>query len=392
MLDLAALRRQIPALDDSIYLNAGTFGPPPTCVLDEIRGALDLIEKHGPYSPLVREAIERRGYEQTRVEVAQLLGVSTEEILLVRSASDAINVVAHGLDWEEGDEVVIGREEHQSGILPWLILSQRRGIRVRVAAVSPDPETTVQNFRQELSTRTRLLFASHVSGISGIRLPARALSRLAHEHGALAVIDGAHALGQFPVDVSDVGCDAYVGCGHKWLLGPQGTSMAYVSRERLETFKPSWIGWGAQEAFSLDLAAQRFTLHPSARKFEFGTKQWSLFLGLGAAIRFISQIGFEAIVAHVQPLAARLKEAVAARPQVTLLTPTDPDLSSGIVSIRLPRSAPENVGELLWERQRMLVAYWHPLRRLRFSVACFTSDADVEEAVAALAALSTGEV
>jgi L-cysteine/cystine lyase len=162
-MDPTDVRLQIPALKDSIYLNTGTFGPSPTVVLDEIRWALDLIERHGPYSPIVRESVEREGYERTRTTVADLLGAAPDEIILTRSASDSTNIIAHGLNWRSGDEVIVTDEEHQSGLLPWLNLAQRTGIKVRPVAVHPEPAVFLQNLADQMSPRTRLVFASHVT-------------------------------------------------------------------------------------------------------------------------------------------------------------------------------------------------------------------------------------
>ncbi len=387
-MNLASLREQIPALRHSIYLNTGTFGPSPTPVLEEVRRAFDLIEEHGPYSPIVRQTVEKGGYETTRSEVASFVGATADEIVLTRCVSDGVNIVAYGLDWQPDDEIVISNEEHQTGILPWLMLARRNGVKVHTAAVDPDPAVTLQNFKEQLSPRTRLVFASHVSGISGVRLPVCEISKMAHAGRALAIIDGAHALGQFPVNVRQIGCDAYIGCGHKWLLGPQGTGLAFIARERLETFKPSWTGWGAEEEFSLDLDSQTFTLHDSARRFEFGTKQWPLFLGLGAAVRLINQIGISNIQARSTQLAMELKQAIDGAPWLHRMTPAESALSTGIVSIRLDDSAPENLGELLWQQNRLLAAYWHPLRRLRLAVAFFNTREEIERAFEAVCRLT----
>jgi selenocysteine lyase/cysteine desulfurase len=144
VLDVDAIRNGIPALHDSIYLNTGTFGPSPAVVFEEIQDALDLIRRHGPYSPLVRQTVERERYEWTRLQAAQLMGASPDEIVLTRSASDGINLIAHGLDWQPGDQVVISSEEHQSGTLPWLVLARRRGIEVRLARLDHDPQSCLQ--------------------------------------------------------------------------------------------------------------------------------------------------------------------------------------------------------------------------------------------------------
>ena len=382
--DLSTLRAAIPALSDSTYLNTGTFGPMPKVVVDEIRHALDLMETHGPYSPLVRQTVEREGYECARSEAAALLGVAADEIVLTSNASTGINLVAYGLDWQPGDEVVISDQEHHSGVLPWLMLLRRNGVKVRVAQLADDAAAILQNFDEQITARTRLVFTSHVSCISGLRLPVSDIGRLAHNKGALAVIDGSHALGQFPVNAKEIGCDAYIGCGHKWLLGPQGTSFTYVSGEHLQTFQPSWIGWGAQQELSIDIEAGSFLLHPSGRQYEYGTKQWMLFPGLVRAIQFINEVGLERIQARVEPLAARLKKAVDEMPTWQRLTPLRPDMSAGLVALQMKNMAPPNTKELLWERHRLLVAFDASQNWLRLSVAFFTTEAEIDQAVEAI--------
>ncbi len=380
-MDLAIYRQQIPALNDASYLNTGTFGPSPSPVIDKICYGFELIERHGPYSPIVRETVERQWYEQSRAEAAALIGASTDEIILNRSASDGINTIAHGLDWQPGDEVVISNEEHQSGTLPWFILSERTGIKVRIAAVDPDPAITLQNIDDCITDKTRLVFFSHVSCMSGIRTPAADICQLAHDREALAALDGAHALGQFPVKMDELGCDAYIGCGHKWLLGPQGTSFTYLAANHLNTFKPAWIGWGAQIEGSINLAEQSYTLHSSARRFEYGTKQWPLFAGLGKAIRFVSDLDLRAVEAQVRPLVSNFKSALDELNFGQRLTPLDPDHSTGLVAIRLGPDTPENIKDLLWHSHRLLVAYFIPYRILRISVAFFTKSAELDQLI-----------
>ena len=387
-MDIKQLRSAIPALRQAIYLNSGTFGPSPTVVLDEIRAALDLIETHGAYAPVVRRTIEREAYEKTRLAAAELLGAEADEVILTRSNSDGINIIAHGLDWQPGDEVVITDEEHASGIVPWLILAERKGIKVRTVALTHNPELLLQRLDEQVSPRTRLVFVSHVTHLSGLRLPVRRICRLAHDRGTLAVVDGAHALGQFAVDVRDIGCDAYMGCGHKWMLGPQGTSMAYIACDHLETFKPSWIGWGAHAEFKFDPADPHLPIHNSAKRFEFGTKQWPLFPGLERAIRFIADITPTAIESRVQPLATQLKRSIDDVPHLRRLTPMAPEQSSGIVSMAVAADTPDDIKDQLWHRHNLIVAYAIPYQYLRLSVAFFTTRSEIELAVAAIAELT----
>ena len=144
-----------------------------------------------------------------------------------------------------------------------------------------------------MTPRTRLVFISHVSCITGLRLDAAAVGKLVHERGAWFMLDGAHAVGQFPVQVRELGCDFYTGCGHKWLMGPQGTGFAYIPREHLDRVEPSWVGWGSRSRQCKGPGDERLLWAESARRYENSTRPWALYAGLGAAIDVINEVGLE---------------------------------------------------------------------------------------------------
>ncbi len=388
-MDIESIRSAIPALRNSIYLNTGTFGPMPAMVTQEIIKAYEMVGEFGAFSPVVRQKIEHDGYEAARASVARLLNVLTDQIALTRSASDGICIIAYGLDWKAGDEVVVTDQEHPSGELPWINLHKRYGVNVRVVQVADDPNITLQHFADAITDRTRLVFASHVCSSTGERLPAREICELAHNKGKLAAIDGSHALGQFAVDLQEIKADFYVTCGHKWLLGPQGTGMLYVAPEHIERIAPSWIGWGAQRDYSEDLDGLDFKLQDSARRYEFGTKPWPLFLGLTRAIDFVEQIGFAAIEHRVRPLAARFKKQVEQIRRVQLLPPQDELRSTGLVSAVIENYRGANLRAEFWERSRILVSSHEPKRRVRFSLAFFNTENELDSAIAALQSLAT---
>ncbi|MBI4789229.1 MAG: aminotransferase class V-fold PLP-dependent enzyme [Chloroflexi bacterium] len=383
-MDIQSLRAAIPALQHSTYLNTGTFGPLPRAVSDELAAGYVLVAEHGAFSPVVRQQIERDGYERARARVAALLNVSSDELALTRSSSDGICIVAYGLDWKPGDEVVISDQEHPSGEMPWFVLHKRYGVNVRVARVAPEPSETLRNFADAITPRTRLVFASHVCCTTGERLPVKDICALAHARNVLAAIDGSHAVGQFGVDLQKFKPDFYVTCGHKWLLGPQGTAMLFVARRHLDTLQPSWIGWGAQRECSEDLDALAYEPLDSARRYEFGTKPWPLYLGLDRAIWFIQEIGLDAIEQRVAGLAEQFKTRVAEMSGVTLLTPMAAARSCGLVSVRVPDFAGADLRDFFWNCERILVSSNEVQKRVRFSLAFFTTESELASALDAL--------
>ncbi len=361
----------------------------PTTVTQEIIKAYEMVGEFGGFSPVVRQKIERDGYESARASVAKLMNTGTDQIALTRSASDGICIIAYGLDWKAGDEVVVTDQEHPSGELPWINLHKRYGVGVRVVRIADDPNVTLQHFADAINQRTRLVFASHVTSSTGERLPAREICKLAHDKRKLAAIDGSHALGQFAVDLREINPDFYVACGHKWLLGPQGTGMLYVVSEQIERIAPSWIGWGAQRDYSENLERLDFDLHDSARRYEFGTKPWPLFLGLKRAIDFIQEIGLDAIERRAQPMATRLKKEVEQIPGVRLLTPCDESRSTGMVSAIIENYRGADLRAEFWERLKILVSSHEPKRRVRFSVAFFNIENELDRAIDALRSLAS---
>jgi len=199
---------------------------------------------------------------------------------------------------------------------------------------------------------------------------------IAHNHGALIMLDGAQAEGQFAVDVRALGCDFYAGCGHKWLLGPQGTGMLYLRQDLLPELENGEIGWGSTRSFDREHCS--FELLPSAARFEYGTRHWPLFLGLGKAIEYVEGIGLKEIEAHVQPLAAWLKEELQRLPGAIVQSPLDPTWATGIVTFSLNGLDSQTIHRALWEGWRILLPHGDPRwKRQRVCVAFFVSEADL---------------
>lgn len=185
-MDLGRIRCEIPALGNSIYLNTGTYGPLPRVVAEEIVKVYRFIEEQGTFAKPVTDALYA-GYEEAREKVAALWGVESDEVALTRNTSDGINIIASGLPWREGDEVIISDQEHSSGILPWLNLARRRGIRVKVLRLVNDGEAILSKLEGMIGPRTRLIFLSHVTCHTGLRLPVAQICRLAHDKGVLII-------------------------------------------------------------------------------------------------------------------------------------------------------------------------------------------------------------
>lgn len=385
-MQLERIRSVIPALANSIYLNTGTFGPMPTVVADEVRRVYGEVERLGTFSPAVFWQMELEGFEAVRRQVAALLHADPAEIALTRNVSDGINIVLHGLDWRPGDQVILTDHEHPSGTVPWLALAERAGIELRWLELVDDADEIVARFQRLLTSRTRLAMLSHVSCLTGLRLPVERLCRLARQAGALALVDGAHAEGQFEVDVQALGCDFYAACGHKWLLGPQGVGMLYVRRELVERLRPIWLGWDVQQSF--DRLARSYRLPDTAARFEQSTRAWPLYLAFGKAIEFVEEVGLAAIEARVQGLRRDFLDQLRTTPGVAVLSPLEPALGTGLVTVRVAGWPCDALQQRLWEEQRIITNVIREFDAVRFSLAFFTAEHELRVAQETLSSSS----
>src|SRR3954464_5639902 len=233
----AELRRQWLLAADHVNLNCGSVGCSPLPVLnamiDHLLSAEAFREPAYPWfgyeeNPRLREL---------RDALAAFLHCKRDELALVRNATEANNVVCNGLDLKAGDEVLLTDQEHPGGRCCWEQKAARYGIKLNSVPLPKPPASAdeiVERFRRALTPRTRVLAFSHVTTVTGLILPAKELCRLARERDAWSHVDGAHAIGQIPLDLHDLGCDSYATSPHKWLLAPKGTGTLYVREELLD--------------------------------------------------------------------------------------------------------------------------------------------------------------
>ena len=382
MIDVEAVRARIPALSGSSYLNM-SYGPKPTPVVDEVVRLARLTEMDGTLNPDVQAELWKR-YDDAKGGVARLLSADPSEIAMTRHVTEGINIVATGMDWRPGDEVIISDEEHPGGSLPWMNLARRRGVVVRKVRLSYDLDSLLGDLDGLIGPRTRIVSISHVSTRSGFLLPAAEVTEFVHSRGVPIVLDGAHAVGLVPVDVKEIGCDYYSGCGHKWLMAPQGTGFLYVNKDRLDELQITWLG--AATATLFDLENLDFEAKTDADKFEYGTRDLTVYGGLAVAVDMAQEVGIDEIAARSGDLAARMKRGLADLPGVELMTPMDAMRSTGIVALSLGPMADRDPASWLWDEHRIIVTSsgdW-----MRISTPYFALEEEVDRTVELLASLA----
>ena len=380
-LDVDAIRADLPGLEGVVYLNSGTAGLTARPVLARLIEEITLFEQRGEV--VYREMQARM--EAARARLAGLVGASADELTFTRNATDGVNLVAWGLSWQPDDEVLLSDEEHPAMNLPWHHLRRAGGPRVRTFRIGPDPAATVENVRALITPRTRLIASSHVSCVSGTRVSARELCALAAEHGALSLLDGAQAVGQFPVDVAALGCDFYVGNGHKWLHGPKGTGFLYIRRDRLDALAATHVGAGAFER-PLDLDDLRPV--PSARRYEYATRSYGTYAALGAAIDWLEGLGWDGVERRLAHLSGYLKDRLRDVPGLTLASPDAWEYSSALVSFALDGVDSARIQSYLWEQGTIRSRVFPDRPLVRISTAHFNTEAELDQLVGLLNALT----
>ena len=299
-LNLESIRAEFPILKqkvhghDLVYLDNGASAQKPEIV---IRAITDYYSKdHSNIHRGVHTLSQRATnlYEGARAKVKDFVSAtSTNEIIFTRGTTEAINLVAcsYGLDHVgPGDEVLITQMEHHSNIVPWQLLCERSGAALKVAPMDENGELIIESFRTLLSDRTRIVAMTHVSNALGTINPVRELTKIAHDAGAVVLIDGAQSAPHMLTDVIDLDCDFYVFSGHK-IYGPTGIGVLY-GREALLESMPPWQGGGDMIK---QVRFEQSEYNDLPYKFEAGTPNIAGVVGLGAAIDYVTHLGIENI-------------------------------------------------------------------------------------------------
>ena len=398
VLDVDRIRGQFPLLAQTVrgkplaYLDNAATTQKPRPVLDTLARyyAAGNANIHRGVHALSEDATE--AYEGARGKVAAFLNAAEPaEIVFTRNATEGINLVAQTFGRSRlgpGDEVVISGMEHHSNIVPWQLVCEEKGARLRVAPFSDAGELLVDELAALLGPRTRLVSIVHMSNSLGTVNPVRRVVELAHRQGIPVLVDGAQAAYHMPVDVQAIGCDFYVVTGHK-LYGPTGIGALYGRRALLEAMPP-YQGGGDMIS---SVTFEKTTYNELPHRFEAGTPHIAGAIGLGAAVDFITGVGFDAIAAHERRLLAYATEALSAVPGLRLVG-TAADKAS-ILSFVLEGVHPHDIGTIV-DAEGVAIRTGHHctqpvMDRLgvpataRASLAMYNTTGEVDQLVAALA-------
>ena len=355
-------------------LNAANLCPSPSRVLDAYFDSTRSVDRD-PSSQNRQRTHE--GREATRKALAAFLRVTPEEIVITRNTSESNNIVSSGLDLKAGDEVLIFSDNHPSNHNAWRQKAERFGFTVRtVDQVNPHPgaEYYLDAFRKQITDRTRVVAVTHVTASVGDLMPVAELCRLAREHGAISLVDGAQSFGVLDVDLSVIQPDFYTGSAHKWPCGPKENGVLFVNTRVQDRVKPSIVSlYPGEVGISRTLEG-------------FGQRDEPAMVGFGEALAFQSKVGRAAIEKRSRELTQTLVAGLKRIDGVKVWTHEDPARSAAVVSFQPSSVDVRKLHQALYERDHIVCATRGGADRggLRFSPHFYNLQADVERTVDAV--------
>ncbi|MDE4084033.1 cysteine desulfurase [Planococcus maritimus] len=329
-----------------VYLDSAATSQKPTQVIEALKEyyEFDNSNVHRGVHTLGNRATEK--YEGAREKVQQFINASsTQEIVFLRGTTTAINLVAQSYgraNVEEGDEIVITYMEHHSNIIPWQQLAKERGAVLKYIELEEDGTISLENVRAAITDRTKIVSMVYVSNVLGTMNPVKEVAKIAHEHGAVMMVDGAQAAPHLKIDVQDLDCDFFAFSGHK-MVGPTGIGVLYGKKHLLEAMEP--VEFGGEMIDFVGLYDSTWKELPW--KFEGGTPIIAGAVGLAAAIDFLQEIGLDEIEKHEHHMAAIAMDKMSAIEGLEIYGPKDPAKRAGIVTFNLKEVHPHDVATVL---------------------------------------------
>lgn len=348
-MNIHEIRKQFPILDQKVngkqlvYFDSAATSQKPIQVIETLE------RYYKEYNSNVHRGVHTLGtkatdaYEGAREKVRKFINAkSMEEIIFTRGTTTALNTVAasYGLEnVKEGDEIVISYMEHHSNIIPWQQVAKKTGATLKYLPLQPDGTISIEDARQTITPNTKIVSIMYVSNVLGTINPVKEIGAIAHENGAIMVVDGAQSTPHMKVDVQDLNCDFYALSAHK-MCGPTGIGVLYGKKDLLNNMEP--IEFGGEMIDFVDL--QESTWKELPWKFEAGTPIIGNAIGLGAAIDFLEEIGLDNIEKHEHELAQYALERLSEVDGVTIYGPKN---RAGLVTFNIEDVHPHDVATVL---------------------------------------------
>ena len=322
------IKRDFAVTRKTIYMNNGAIAPTPLSTIKAVTDFMLKCAEAGPDAPQTSEYVTSL-LDELRTRVAHLINCDRDEVVLVQSTTEGLNIAANGVDWKHGDAMVVrgGRHEHYANYLPWVSLSHRKGVQLRELAIDESGYFDLGDL-EKLIKGARLITMSHALYNTGAIMPLEEVGRVAQQNNALFCVDAAQSVGTIPIDVKKMGCDFMAFPGFKWLCGPTGIGAFYCSKKASELLSPQAIG--SESATLSEQNAISYLDMPA--RFQAGFRNYPGAAGLEASLRYVLRIGLESVRKKNMKAAGILRDVIGKIPDVRLYGPDDENKRTSIVT------------------------------------------------------------
>lgn len=333
MLEIEKIRQDFKILTGEkkpIYFDNACMSLKPDCVLKAMSEYYENFPAcAGRSAHRLSDTVSQK-INEARREISSFLNTKDKnEIIFVRNTTEGINLLAHGLEWQKGDIVLLSDKEHNSNLIPWLRLKKEKGIEIKFVPSKEDNNFDLEKFKEMVSD-VKLVSIVHTSNLDGVTNPAKEIISLAHGAGALVFLDTAQSIAHQKIDVQNLDVDFLAFSGHK-ILGPTGTGIFYAKKELLEKLRPYNVGGDTVEFSTYD----DYKMLLSPQKFEAGLQDYAGIIGLAEAIRYFQKIGYENIQKQEKELNTYITAELSKNPKIKIIGPVDANLRSGIINFYL---------------------------------------------------------
>ena len=345
------IRADFPLLSKVCYLDSAATSLSPEPVLEA------MLDYERNYRANAGRGVHRiaqqasQKYRDAHEKARKFIHAEGGELVFTRNSTEAINMVASGFPWHEGDEVVTSLLEHHSNLLPWMRLRDRQGLDLRLITPAPDGTLDPAALEAIITKKTRLVAISQASNVLGNIVPVREFARICHDHGALLLVDGSQSVPHIPVDVEGLGCDFLCFSGHK-MLGPTGTGVLFMKESCLE---PLLVGGGSVER----VTAAGYTLTGGYERYEAGTPNISGAIGFSRALDYLEALGMEDVQYHEQQITRHILRGLAGIENVQVFGPGPAEDRIGVISFIIRGLNPHDVAVMLDGEADVMVRSGH---------------------------------
>lgn len=372
---IAAIRSELPAALNYTYLNAGTNGPLPRRTHEAIMAyATNELEQGRIRFESFMQLLDEK--KNSRQQVAHLLGCELNEVALTHNTTEGMNIALMGLNWQPGDEAITATTEHPGGLYPLYLLKQRYGIKIRQTNIGHKDCDPLDELRKAITPRTKAIVLSHVCWSTGMVLPLREISELAHLHNILVICDAAQSCGMIPTKVYDLGVDAYAISGQKWLCGPDSTGALFIRKDRLGDIWQTFVGY---ESFETSNYEGYVVPPPGANRYHGITTYPPAVRAWRTSLEWLADdIGWDWIYARIARLGQYCYEQLAAIPGTIVFTPKES--MAGLVSFKIEGLPADDLATAL-TKHKILLRSIPQLQYVRVSTGFYNTAEEIDRLV-----------